>query len=145
AGVFFGEHVTILFDDIVVARVTAPNVAGQSASGAVAFNGAALPAAEDSTTVSIEFTVPEKAAVGTHIITAVGGTFTCFCNPRGEFTVLAAGGTGGLARTGVEAGLVIVVALALLLVGRALVTASRQRRRGSLRPEHERNLTDTRR
>ncbi len=134
-GVFFGEKVRILFDDLQVAEVTAPAVAAQSASAPVAFGGQLLAAQDsDSTTVTVEFLVPKSAAVGTHIITAVGDTFTCFCNPRGEFTVLAAS-KGSLARTGVEIALVLVVAAALLLVGRTFVGSSRRRRRGSLEPE----------
>lgn len=134
SGVFFGERVRILFDDQQVAEVRAPAVTGQSTSGAVAFGGQALPAqSADSTTVTVDFIVPKSAAVGTHIITAVGDTFTCFCNPRGEFTVLAAS-TGSLARTGAQVALLLVVAAALLLAGRALVNASRRRRRGSLEP-----------
>ena len=120
AGVFFGEKVRILFDDLQVAEVTAPAAAAQSV---------------DSTTVNVDFLVPKSAAVGTHIVTAVGDTFTTFCNnARGEFTVLAAA-KGSLVRTGVEIALMLVVAAALLLVGRAFVGASRRRRRGSLEPE----------
>ena len=84
--------------------------------------------------MTVDFLVPKSAAVGTHIVTAVGDTFTCLCNPRGEFTVLAAS-KGSLARTGVEIALVLVVAAALLLVGRTFVSSSRRRRRGSLEPE----------
>lgn len=137
AGVFFGEKVRLFFDDVQVAEVTAPAapVTAQSVGAPVALGGQLLAAQDtDSTTVDVEFIVPKNAAVGTHIVTAVGDTFTCFCNPRGEFTVLAAG-TGSLARTGVEVALVLVVAAALLLVGRAFVAGSRRRRRGSLEPE----------
>jgi hypothetical protein len=118
-GVFFGEKVRILFDDLQVAEVIAPPAGTQTA---------------DSTTVTVDFLVPKSAAVGTHIITAVGDTFTGLCNPRGEFTVLAAS-KGSLARTGVEIALVLAVAAALLLVGRTFVSSSRRRRRGSLEPE----------
>ncbi len=138
AGVFFGEKVRIFFDDVQVAEATAPAapVTAQSASAPVALGGVALAAQQtaDSTTVDVEFLVPKNAAVGTHIVTAVGDTFTCFCNPDGKFTVLAAS-NGSLARTGVEIALVLVVAAALLLVGRTFVGASRRRRRGSLEPE----------
>jgi hypothetical protein len=133
-GVFFGEKVRILFDDLQVAEVTAPAVAAQSAAAPVALGGQLLAQAADSTTVTVDFLVPKSAAVGTHIVTAVGDTFTCLCNPRGEFTVLAAS-KGSLARTGVEIALVLVVAAALLLVGRTFVSSSRRRRRGSLEPE----------
>lgn len=147
-GVFFGEHVRILFDGVQVAEATAPadpGVAALSAAAPVAFGGqtlAAQAAEDDGTTdVTVAFKVP-KAAPGKHVVTAVGDTFTCFCNPRGEFTVLAAGtGTSSLARTGVEAGLVLVIALALLLVGRAAISASRRRRPDVLAEDAERQLT----
>jgi hypothetical protein len=145
AGVFFGEHVNILFDGVIVGSTTAPAapVTAQSASGAVAFGGQALAAQDtvDTTTVTIKFTVP-KAAVGTHLVTAVGDTFTCFCNPRGEFKVLAASsGTGGLARTGIEAALLLVIAAALLIIGRTLLDGSKRRRRRAQSDEDERDLT----
>lgn len=145
-GVFFGERVRILFDDLQVAEVTAPASAQAGAATTTTVASGQLPrtgsiermavgdASADSTSVTVDFIVPKAAAVGTHIITAVGDTFTCFCNPRGEFTVLAAS-TGSLARTGVQAALILVVAAALLLVGRTFVSASRRRRRGSLEPE----------
>ena len=130
AGVFFGETVRIRFDGTQVAQVTAPDVAGASAGAPVLLGGQALPAqdAEGSTTVTVKFTVPKAAAVGNHVVTAVGDTFTCFCNPNGIFTVTAAS-KGGLARTGVQIALLLVVAAVLMLVGRSLVSASRRRRR----------------
>jgi hypothetical protein len=143
-GVFFEEHVNILFDGVVVGSATAPEapVTAQSSSGAVVFGGQALAAQDDAdtTTLTIKFKVP-KAAVGTHVVTAVGDTFTCFCNPRGEFKVLAASsGTSTLARTGIEALLVLVIAAALLLVGRALV-AEAKRRRGVPLDDDERTFS----
>jgi hypothetical protein len=89
----------------------------------------------DTTSVVLTFQVPKSAAVGTHVVRAVGDTFTCFCNPDGKFTVLSAGGSS-LARTGVEAGLLVAVAVALLLFGRGLVMASR-RGRGAEAAEDE--------
>jgi hypothetical protein len=132
AGVFFGEHVRILFDGVLVAEATAPAapVVAQSASGAVVFGGQAIAGVDQpgTTTLTIKWTVP-KAAAGTHIVTAVGDTFTCFCNPKGEFTALAASSGGGnLARTGVEAALMLVLGMVLLLVGRAFVAEARRRR-----------------
>ena len=144
-GVFFGENVKILFDGVVVGTGKAPAapVAAQSSSGAVVFGGQAI--ASDVvavTTVTIKFTVPKAAAVGTHLVTAVGDTFTCFCNPRGEFKVLAAGNGGGLARTGIQAALLLVIAVALLIIGRTLVAEAKRRRRGSRLDEDERDLID---
>lgn len=137
-GVFFGETVRIRFDGTTVATVTAP-LAAASAGAPVAFGGAALPAQASTTTVQAKFTVPRDAVVGKHVVTAVGDTFTCFCNPNGEFTVLAAAG-GRLVKTGVNAALVLVVAVALLLVGRVLLGTSR-RRRAAEQAHEERVLT----
>ena len=125
-GVFFGETVRIRFDGTTVATVTAP-LAAASVGAPVAFGGTALAAQAATTTVNVKFTVPKNAVVGKHIVTAVGDTFTCFCNPNGEFTVLAGAG-GGLVKTGVNAVLTLVVAFALLLVGRVLLSSSRRRR-----------------
>jgi hypothetical protein len=139
-GVFLGETVRIFFDDLQVGITKAPatvggqlartgSVTGQSAGGAVVFGGAAVPAQQQPTvSVQITFTVP-PAAAGTHIVTAVGDTFTCFCNPDGAFRVLGAkAGKGAMPRTGIYVALLLAAALALLVVGRALVTASRRRR-----------------
>jgi hypothetical protein len=141
SGVFFGEHVIIQFDGKQVGETRAP-LAASAATAGTRFNGAALAAAPLSTTVKVKFKVPASAAVGTHTVNAVGDTFTCFCNPGGKFTVLASG-KGKLASTGVEAALVLVVAAALLIAGRALLFGSRQRRRSALRPVAERELTRT--
>jgi hypothetical protein len=130
AGVFFGEKVRIRFDGTQVGETTAPAAPVEPAavSTPVAFGGQALPAQQTiaTTSVKVKFTVPKAAAVGTHIVTAVGDTFTCLCNPRGEFKVLAAS-TGNLARTGVQVAAVLAVAAALLLVGRTSLGASRRR------------------
>jgi hypothetical protein len=139
AGVFFGEHVIVQFDGKQVGETRAP-LAAASATAGTRFNGSALAAAPLSTTVKVKFKVPANAAVGTHTVNAVGDTFTCLCNPGGRFTVLAAG-KGKLASTGVEALLVVVVAAALLIAGRGLLFGSRQRRRSTLRPVAERELT----
>ena len=130
-GVFLGERVSIFFDSIEVGSTTAPDLTGLSAGSPVLFGGSALPAQSAVTSVQVTFTVP-PAAPGTHIVTAVGDTFSCFCNPEGEFRVLAAAaGKGGLPRTGVYAGLFVVIAIALLIAGRALLAASRRRNAGA--------------
>jgi hypothetical protein len=144
-GVFFGENVRILFDSSIVAEKRAPGpplvvdgVQTQSAGTATVFNGQALAAAPGdpgTTSVVLTFQVPKSAAVGTHIVRAVGDTFTCFCNPDGKFTVLAASSGSSLARTGVEAGLLVAVAVALLLFGRGLLMASRRGRGADPTPD----------
>lgn len=129
--VFFGERVAIFFDNIEVASTRAPEFAAASVGGPVLLGGAALPAQAAVTSVQVTFTIP-PAAAGTHIVTAVGDTFTCFCNPDGQFKVLGAG--SGLPRTGVYAGVLVAVALALLVAGRVLVSVSRRRRAAGIDP-----------
>jgi len=128
-GVFFGEKVRILFDGVQVATVTAP-LRAEAVGGAVAFNGAALPAQAVSTTVKVSFTVP-NAAPGNHLIVAVGDTFTCFCNPDGVFKVLGAK-AGKIPKTGIYVGLFLAMAAVFLLAGRAFLAESRRRRAEAL-------------
>lgn len=130
--VFFGERVAIFFDNIEVASTRAPELAAASVGGPVLFGGTALPAQAATTSVQLTFTIP-PAAAGTHIVTAVGDTFTCFCNPDGQFRVLGAKGSG-LPRTGVYAGVLVAVALALLVTGRVLVSVARRRRSSGIDP-----------
>jgi hypothetical protein len=140
-GVFFGERVRILFDGVQVGEGRAPDAVAQSAGAPVAFGGQVQAAPASTTNVLVKFTVP-KAAPGTHTITAVGDTFTCFCNPKGEFTVLAK--AGNLVKTGVNVALALVVGVALLLVGRVLLSTS-HRRRAAERTLEERTLTSSHR
>ncbi len=93
------------------------------------------------TTGRIDFLVPELAP-GTHLVTAVGVGFAVTCHAGLDgVEVLAgtitraprSGGLGALPRTGDFVGLMVAVAVALLLVGRALVEASAERRRGEAR------------
>ncbi len=127
-GVFLGENVRILFDGVQVGSGTAPSVAAASVGGAVQFNGAALAAQSSSTTsVKITFRVP-NAAVGTHVVTAVGDTFSSFCNPNGAFRVLASKSARSLPRTGIYIALYLVLAAILLGIGSELVLRARRRR-----------------
>ena len=126
-GVFLGENVRLLFDGVQVGAATAPNVAGASAGGGAVFNGAALPAQVATTSVTITFTVP-AAAPGVHIVTAVGDTFSCFCNPNGAFRVLPTKSPRSLARTGIYTALYLVLAAILLGIGSELVLRARRRR-----------------
>ena len=117
----------ILFDGVQVGSGTAPGgaVTGAAAGAPIQFNGAALPvqAAAD-TSVTITFKVPD-VVVGAHSVTAVGANFTCFCNPDGVFTVLAANGTSAsLARTGIYLALFLVAAAFCFVLGRAFLRAS---------------------
>ena len=125
-GVFFGESVDILFDGVVVGRTKAPGVFAQSAGAPVQFNGAALAAQSDdiSTTVKVTFSVP-NAKAGAHRVAAVGDTFIV----EKGFTVLDAKKDGGkLPRTGIYAALLVAIALALIVGGRAFIAASKVRR-----------------
>lgn len=114
-----GATVRILLGGSEVGRATAP-VQGQAAV----------------TTLDIAFTVPDLAP-GRYLATAVGADFTLRCGPDadGLFEVLGSSqgqggsgvGGGSLPRTGIYVGLLLALALALFLAGRALLSASRRR------------------
>lgn len=160
-----GAVVRILFDGVQIATGTAPaaNTGGgsnnlartdrlavptRSAASVFALSAAtpvvfdsAVQAAPQSSSVTITFTVPD-VTIGAHSITAVGANFTCFCNPDGVFTVLAkrtGTSVGSLARTGIYVGLLLVIAAALFVLGRAFLRASkiaRARAEASARDAH---------
>jgi hypothetical protein len=120
AGVFVGSTVKIL-------------IGSQEVGSGVA----TTPDGGDGTAkVTITFTVPAVTA-GSYPITASSGTFTQQCGTTGRFEVLAATvakpPSGPLARTGVQVGLLVAVGLALLVGGRAVLSASRARRRRARR------------
>lgn len=130
-----GGEVRLLFGGIEVGSATAP-LAAQSAGAPVRFNGPALPAQAGTSTVRIDFVVPQVAP-GVYLVTAVGVGFAVSCHAGLDgFEVLAgnitrpdSGGLGTLPRTGIFIALLLALALVLLLVGRALVEASHERRR----------------
>lgn len=86
--------------------------------------------------VTFRFVVPQLAA-GTYTISAVGPNFRCDCNPIGVQRDIAGsnvdrpGGGGGLARTGFTVLGLLVIAAALIVVGRTMVESSRRRRPAS--------------
>jgi hypothetical protein len=134
SGVPAGELVRILFGGIEVGRAEA------------------APGPELFTTVTIGFTVPDVRA-DTYLVVAVGDTFTAEC--EAAFLIVAGeaiqrpgsvdadgngnsgGGGGSLPRTGIYVGLLLAVAVALLLMGRALLEGSRRRRRRASRLSRE--------
>jgi hypothetical protein len=86
--------------------------------------------------VNVPYTVPEVDP-GSYPVTAVGETFTAPCGEQrveGESEVRGAqvprggGGSGSLPRTGLTVGLLLAVALALIVGGRALLEGARRRR-----------------
>lgn len=119
----FGDTIRLLFGGTEVGRATAP-LAADATPGL--------------TGVTIDFVVPEVAAGG-YLVTAVGGTFTGECSPdAGLFDVLAAtqsqgDGGGALPRTGIYAALLVALALALVVAGRAVLAESRRRKRRAAR------------
>jgi hypothetical protein len=143
ANVPFGTTVRILLGGVEVGRGTAP-VQGQSAAAPVALGGQVLAAGAATTTLDIDFVVPDLSP-GRYLVTAVGADFTLTCgpDPDGLFEVLGAtqstddDGTqsGSLPRTGIYALLLVVVAVALVLAGRAVLAASRRRRAAAERAE----------
>jgi len=133
-GVFLGENVRLLFDGVQVAATTAPTtltgtshpLAATAVGSPVIFNGGTQQQIQ-TTSVSLTFKVP-NAQPGTHVVTAVGDTFSCFCNPNGEFLVLAPKSSRSLPRTGIYVALYLVVAAILLGIGSELVLRARRRR-----------------
>jgi hypothetical protein len=120
AGVSSGTTVRVLFGGIEVGRAATP-VQGQSG-----------------TALAIPFVIPEVSP-GEYLVTAVGPDFTTTCaTDVGVVSVLGATvtrgaqrGGGALPRTGIYVALFLVIALVLLLVGRALLESSRRRRRAA--------------
>ncbi|MDE0803828.1 MAG: hypothetical protein OSA99_10935 [Acidimicrobiales bacterium] len=111
-----GGTVRVLFDGDVVAS---------GSNGTQGFRG------DVSGTVELDFAVP-AVAPGSYSLVAVGDSFTITCG-SGDFAVLASGQTtgddgddGALAFTGSEILLMVLLALALLAVGAALVRRSRR-------------------
>lgn len=116
SGLPAGATVRVVFDGSEVGRGTVDADAG-GAEGSVA----------------IDFRVPVRPP-GRYGIAAVGADVTVVCgaDDGGQFSVLAAAqgqGRAPLPRTGIYVGLLVVVAGALLLFGRGLVSASRRGRR----------------
>lgn len=120
-----GSTVRLLFDGEEVARAEADGP-GQSAT----------------VNIEMEFVVPSDAESGPHEVVAVGPGFTARCEipagggaqVLGTSTSRSRGGLlGRLPRTGVFVALLLVLAAALLLVGRLLVDAAGQRRHAAAR------------
>ena len=124
-----GGTVRIIIGGEEAGRATAP-LQGQAASSPVLFGGVALPAQATTTDLDVPFVVPDLPP-GQHLVTAVGADFTITCETE-AIEVLGAsesrGGGGSLPRTGIFVALLLAIALALFLVGRALLHASRRRR-----------------
>lgn len=132
----FGDTIRVLFGGTEVGRATAP-LADQASA--------------EVTSVTIDFVVPDVAA-GAYLVTAVGGTFTGECGADGDvlFNVLAAtqsrgDGGGALPRTGIYAALLVALALALVVAGRAALAESRRRKRRAARLDAQHYVVGSRR
>ncbi|MGH9186450.1 MAG: hypothetical protein ACRD0U_11640, partial [Acidimicrobiales bacterium] len=76
--------------------------------------------------------VPASASLGPKFVCASALGYALNCT---DFSVIAAkssGGGGSLALTGVAGALLLAVALALIVAGRAMIAASRARRRSRI-------------
>lgn len=133
-----------------VARV---NAAPRGSTVRIFFNGEQVAEAEAEgpgtsphVNVDIPYTVPDVEP-GSYPVAAVGATFTASCGTQrveGEAEVggeqVERGGSrsggvlsGSLPRTGLAIGLLLAVALALIVAGRALLESSRERGRTARR------------
>lgn len=119
SGVEAGQTVRLLFGGVEGGR-------GQAPADAADGRGA----------VVVAFTVPALDE-GRYLVTAVSATFTVECGAG--FTIGAVLGSvvepsadqqlGPLPKTGVYAGVLVAIAIALLVLGRSLLAESRRRRR----------------
>jgi hypothetical protein len=107
-------------------------------------------APEDGSALEIPFTVPDVAP-DRYLVTAVGADFTVTCAPGdGTFGVLGQQvsrlpgvfGVTGLPRTGIYAALFVVIALVLIVAGRAMLSASRRRKEAERRARSRRRSAD---
>lgn len=125
----FGGTVVVLIGGEEAGRATAP-LAGQSVGGGALLGGTALPAQAEATDLVVPLVVPELPP-GVYEVTAVGADFSLTCTDGG-FDILAGSqgrpSSGSLPFTGVYALLFVLVAVALILIGRVLLRASRARR-----------------
>lgn len=119
-----GSTIRILFDGEEVGR-------GTATAGPSAFRGTV--GGQPGATVEIDFVVPDVGP-GSYVVSAVGPNFTVEFD---GFEVLASAeggvtgsndGGGRLAFTGLNILLLALVALALIVGGRAIVKAARERR-----------------
>jgi hypothetical protein len=134
-----GEEVEVRLDGEVVARATASS---SGSSPRVSFD--------------VDFVVPSDTVSGEHDVTAVGAAFTASCTTgNGDRLEVQADSEvrgiqqdrgGSLPRTGIYIALLLAVAVALLLVGRAVLKESRRRARAAaLDRRHHRQTTGSHR
>jgi hypothetical protein len=92
---------------------------------------------------SIEFTVPATASPGLHEVVFAGAGFSCatdITQVLGTSISRSPGGSGSLARTGIQVAFLLAVALVLLIVGLQLVRRARRQRRRLEAAERRRSL-----
>ncbi len=131
-GAAVGDQIRILFNGREVGRGAAERGSGSSGTAVIPFT---VPATEDAT----------------YTIVAVGATFTEPCGSEtGGFLVEGAtvergsgSGRGLLPRTGIELALWLALAVALLLAGRVIAGAAKERRRRAHRSALSRNRSRT--
>ena len=106
-------------------------IGGQEAGQATAPQGGAA-----QVTLVVPFEVPDLSP-GSYPVSVVGASFTLTCEGANQLEVLAAsadlGSGGSLPRTGIYVALLVAIAVALLLLGRLLLDASRRKRERAAR------------
>ena len=134
-----GEEVEVRLDGEVVAEATATS------------NGSS-----PRVTFDVDFVVPSDTEEGDHEVSAVGAAFTASCTTgNGERLEVRASGevrgkrastSDSVAKTPLYGGLLLVLAVALLLAGRAVLAESRRRARAAaLDRRHHRHTTGSHR
>ncbi len=142
-----GTSIQVLFNGVQVAQGVAetPEAGDEDALG-VGGEFAAAPRHGRSVAVRafaalLSFTISSTTPAGTYDVRAVGAGFNVSC---GAFTVQVAGsssrGGGVMAFTGLNVSLLLAIAIVCLIVGRALIQASRERRRRRSRAEPQPEL-----
>ena len=141
-----GDEIQITFAGQVIATATATaDGNGQQALGALPPAGHLRAMSVVLGGAKISFRIPNDTATGTYEVRAIGPGFNANCAEGTNglavlgATVTTSGGGGSLSKTGIEVGIYLAVALALILAGWQLVRIARtRRRRVTRRHQHKR-------
>jgi hypothetical protein len=129
-----GDRVDITFDGNVIASDVATADGQGETALAVAPAGHLAAMEVQRGGVVIAFRIPSSTATGTYEVRAIGPGFNANCAEGSNgvsvlgTTVQRGGGGGGFANTGIEVGLYLAIAMALILAGWQFMRSARRRR-----------------